>query len=578
MKKNVLLLIALLLSLTTNAQDSEIIDGIRCYWSPLNGGYVILDKPEGYSGEITIPETINGKRVKEIGERAFYNNQNATLIHLPFSLDRIRNEAFSGCSGISSIEIPQNVRFIDDKAFANCKNIKDIYCYSSVLVMGEDIFAKTKGFTLHVPAGKMSLFKGNKQWKNAKEIVEINRESWALQQHNAELRQKFIQDSIAAREKQIRDSIAAREIQIKDSIAAKEKLDADFAAAKNGDTDALYRLGIRYTDGDGVAKDMNQAIIYFKQAADSGNVKSQVHLGSLYYKGNGVDKDINKALPHLKKAADKGDATAQLYLGQIYYNGEGVKKDEKQALSWFDKSAAQGNEYAIDFKKQYKREHESYWDTEYDWKMIFPNGLIVRRKNDRWVETNNFEIAVSWNKIDEDKFNKILKREEKFNVEGLVIEFGNDRSRQFVHVKKSKLDYYNKLTDNQKNELLKKELSVFSFQPNALIRVCIDDDDYDGVFEKGKFISLSTKFNSICTRLGFNPTLGSLRSIISPGRPLSLIDEYSEYCLWIGRTFYKFGLASDNGATKVYKLYWDGSWVGSMWTRSGKVTSVKWRR
>lgn len=544
MKKKVLLLIALLLSLTTNAQDSEIIDGIRCYLSPFNNWYVIIDKPEGYSGEITIPETINGKRVKEIGEKAFCNNQNVTLIHLPFSLDRIRNEAFSGCSGISSIEIPQNVRFIDDKAFANCKNIKDIYCYSSVLVMGEDIFAKTKGFTLHVPAGKMSLFKGNKQWKNAKEIVEINTESWALQQHNAELRQKYIQDSIAAREKQI-----------KDSIDAINQLNADIAAAEKGD------------------------------------VEAQLHLGDIYYKGDGVEKDVNVAMEWYRKAAEAGNADAQYNLGTCYYNGIGTEKDVETGMEWINKAAAQGHAVAKNKQEIYKEEkrlHGSYWISEKEWKFNFPDGhYLMNDGNDYTSETKDFYIKshgtgalriYEKHKFDKciddnafwcsDKVSLTPKDEEKFK---------SLNSKEKTILIQENLKYLN-LYNNENDRELKIEISFGR----------LSDWEYNtlGYFEKGKYKpleevaaekekALQAKIAPYTRRFGFNPSGKSLKQLVTVGRSFSLLNDYFNNFYIQGSDCF-FSFAEDTGISKGYRVVKNRKRVGYVYVQRDRVISVTW--
>ena len=583
MKKKVLLLIALLLPLMVNAQIC--VDDIY-YAETDDGNYKVTKNPDGYSGEITIPSTVNGRKVTEIDDRAFANNSKVTAIHLPITIEKIGVAAFCICENISTIEIPDKVNRIAEYAFGGNPNLCDVYCYSPQVVIGERLFyaTKVKNITLHVPEANINYFKKADQWKKIKNIVPTTEESWAMKQQRREIaeQERLLAE---ARQKQIQDSIAraaAREKQIKDSIEAKQKIDAEIAAAENGDLEALYQMGERYMDGYGVAKDVNRAISYLKQASDSGLVKAQQYLGLIYYNGLGVEKNVNQAIPYLKKAADKGDSYAQAYLGSIYLNGEGVKKDEKIGMSWLNKSIAQGNGYAIDFKNKYQKEHESYWETEYSWRVVMPNGLTVARLKDRWVETNNFKIMLREEKVSKEKFNSIVNRKSKFEVN--VKSGMYEREYQDIVVKESKLDYYKSLSDIKKNELLIKEMSVFLFKSKAIIRVFtryIDnplafDYTYDGTFEKGKFVSKVSKLASLMKRFGFNPLEASNRQIFTPGRALTLIDDYSRFLVEMGESSYSFKLVKDNGISRLLRVFKGGRHIASMWVSGGKIDSVTW--
>ena len=64
------------------------------------------------------------------------------------------------------------------------------------------------------------------------------------------------------------------------------------AAAENGDSRAQYELGICFTKGEGVPKDLNKAIDWWTRCA----------------KGEGVSMDLKKAAEWWNKAAEKGHA------------------------------------------------------------------------------------------------------------------------------------------------------------------------------------------------------------------------------------------------------------------------------
>jgi TPR repeat protein len=71
-----------------------------------------------------------------------------------------------------------------------------------------------------------------------------------------------------------------------------------------------------------------------------------INLGVLYEDGRGVAKDLAQAVAWYRQAAEKGDASAMCFLGDMYLNGRGAARDMAQALAWYRKAAALGNESA----------------------------------------------------------------------------------------------------------------------------------------------------------------------------------------------------------------------------------------
>lgn len=114
--------------------------------------------------------------------------------------------------------------------------------------------------------------------------------------------------------------------------------------ATSGNADAQFDLGVMYAHGDGVEKNLPEAIKWYRKAAEQGDAYAQCNLGILYYRGLGVAKDPVEAVRLLNMAAEKGIAAAQLNLGIAHRDGfEGVKKDMRLATEYWAKSAAQGN-------------------------------------------------------------------------------------------------------------------------------------------------------------------------------------------------------------------------------------------
>ncbi len=61
-------------------------------------------------------------------------------------------------------------------------------------------------------------------------------------------------------------------------------------AASNGDSDACVQMGILFRDGQGLKKDLAEAVALFQIAADRENRNGSFLLGLCYQRGEGVEK------------------------------------------------------------------------------------------------------------------------------------------------------------------------------------------------------------------------------------------------------------------------------------------------
>ena len=119
------------------------------------------------------------------------------------------------------------------------------------------------------------------------------------------------------------------------------------AAAEQRHAEARYFLGECYYNGRGVAQDYEQAAKWYWGADLQGHAEIQYFLGECYYSGQGVAQNYKQAVKWYRAAAKQGHAGAQCCLGECYINGLGVKKDPAKAVELFKKSAVAGEPVAM---------------------------------------------------------------------------------------------------------------------------------------------------------------------------------------------------------------------------------------
>jgi len=110
------------------------------------------------------------------------------------------------------------------------------------------------------------------------------------------------------------------------------------ALNEDADPDApetQFRLGRAY----GAAELAEDAVRYYRLAAEAGYAPAQNNLATSYQRGLGVPQDSAEAVRWYEAAAAQGFAIAAYNLGIMYRYGNGVEADGPLALDWLTRAA-----------------------------------------------------------------------------------------------------------------------------------------------------------------------------------------------------------------------------------------------
>lgn len=146
-------------------KGTEYVSGDYKYY--LNGNNeAVISRYLGTGSEVTVPDTIDGYTVTEIGECAFYaeskkqlcdnlitENQITSLV-LPDSIKKIGSMAFSFNKSLVSVDIPDAVTVVSTRAFEACFSLANIGWPANLKTIGSMAFYRCLGLTaLQIPEG-----------------------------------------------------------------------------------------------------------------------------------------------------------------------------------------------------------------------------------------------------------------------------------------------------------------------------------------------------------------------------------------------------------------------------------------
>lgn len=117
-----------------NADGTVTITGV---------GYKYTSSYKNDETELVIPSTIEGYRVKRIGNDVLSNRDKLIRVIISDGIEEVGSNVFFGCDNIESLEIPSSVKKIGSMSFAYCSSLKEVNSISKVTYIGVEAFTST---------------------------------------------------------------------------------------------------------------------------------------------------------------------------------------------------------------------------------------------------------------------------------------------------------------------------------------------------------------------------------------------------------------------------------------------------
>ena len=135
---------------TLDLSEAKIVEGGDSYYAYDDYYYTTSDDVIGdnaFSGCSSLTSLTLPSSVTSIGGHAFELCSGLTSLTLPSSVTSIGEFAFRYCSGLTSLTIPSGVTTIDYYAFADCRGLTSLTLPSGVTSIGGHAFAWCSGLT-----------------------------------------------------------------------------------------------------------------------------------------------------------------------------------------------------------------------------------------------------------------------------------------------------------------------------------------------------------------------------------------------------------------------------------------------
>ena len=108
---------------------------------------VTITKYVGKGSKVSVPSSINGKKVVSIGDSALSWCNTITSVQVPDSVVHIGKSAFSQCVKLENVTLPSGIQKIEDYTFYSSGKLASINIPSSVASIGDYAFSECFGLT-----------------------------------------------------------------------------------------------------------------------------------------------------------------------------------------------------------------------------------------------------------------------------------------------------------------------------------------------------------------------------------------------------------------------------------------------
>ena len=152
--------------------DSELNCESDYEYETLNDGTVRITAYTGSATNLTIPSTIDGKKVTSIGDFVFSDCYNLTSVTIGNSVTSIVGNAFYGCDSLTNVTIGNSVTSIGYRAFYDCYNLTSVTIGNSVKSIGNSAFRNCDSLT-SVTIGNSVTIIGNYAFEDCYSLTSI---------------------------------------------------------------------------------------------------------------------------------------------------------------------------------------------------------------------------------------------------------------------------------------------------------------------------------------------------------------------------------------------------------------------
>lgn len=146
-------------------ENTKTSTGVDVKWSYTLEGNNIKDLKctniSAVTGELTIPDKIDGHTVTSVGRYAFENASGLRKITIPDTVTSISNGAFKNCTGLTNITIPNSVTSLGESAFRGCSALRNVSISRNLSKLDSNVFSECTGITEIVLPGNLTTISGS---------------------------------------------------------------------------------------------------------------------------------------------------------------------------------------------------------------------------------------------------------------------------------------------------------------------------------------------------------------------------------------------------------------------------------